>query len=417
MPAIHIYMGAPCRLDKALEHFLPDMGLRGRRRLIENGAVLVMGRARAAGYVVRAGAELSISTPEASPQDTLADAVPHLAEQAPLPAHGQKPAPARPYENSTPDSAPHAAPAAPSGSADAASTAVPLLCADDAPRFLEQQGGYCFFYKPAGLHSVSLRGGSGLSLESLLPRLLHGVTLEEAPADPFLTAPSPQATGAAPPAHRTASHTDTRIDEGTLPHAACPAASAPVPLPVLVQRLDQATSGILAAALRPAIAAEWRDAETRGLCCKRYLALLCGQLPEPRLATAALDTHQRRRTRVLPRADAPLRHTAFTPLAQFSGGTAARLQAALAPENAAVPVLTLAGCTIRKGARHQIRVHAAALGLPLWGDALYGSGEGRFFLHHGGLTFLDKGLTLPPCWLDCLPADLRPRVLRWLRHG
>lgn len=43
------------RLDKLLGSLLPGMGLRGRRRLIEAGLVEVDGRARAAGYRVRAG--------------------------------------------------------------------------------------------------------------------------------------------------------------------------------------------------------------------------------------------------------------------------------------------------------------------------------------------------------------------------
>ena len=38
---------------------------------------------------------------------------------------------------------------------------------------------------------------------------------------------------------------------------------------------------------------------------------------------------------------------------------------------------------ITTGVMHQIRVHAAAVGLPLWGDRIYGGGAGpRYYLHH-----------------------------------
>lgn len=46
-----------------MEILLPDAGLRGRRRLVESGAVTVAGRARARGYRVRAGQELAVSPP------------------------------------------------------------------------------------------------------------------------------------------------------------------------------------------------------------------------------------------------------------------------------------------------------------------------------------------------------------------
>jgi len=47
--------------------------------------------------------------------------------------------------------------------------------------------------------------------------------------------------------------------------------------------------------------------------------------------------------------------------------------------------------TITTGVMHQIRVHAAAAGLPLLGDKLYGGsedprGDGRFYLHHETLA-------------------------------
>ncbi|EPR31640.1 pseudouridine synthase [Alkalidesulfovibrio alkalitolerans DSM 16529] len=52
------------RLDRALAAFLPDLGLRGRRRMCEKGMVLVDGAPRTPGYRVRAGQEVRLLTDE-----------------------------------------------------------------------------------------------------------------------------------------------------------------------------------------------------------------------------------------------------------------------------------------------------------------------------------------------------------------
>lgn len=65
--------------------------------------------------------------------------------------------------------------------------------------------------------------------------------------------------------------------------------------------------------------------------------------------------------------------------------------------------------TMRSGVMHQIRVHAAVLGIPILGDTLYGGAAAAlpllkeapvFFLHHVGLTgpdgFASEKAPLPP---------------------
>ncbi|MDP2306020.1 MAG: RNA pseudouridine synthase [Pseudomonadota bacterium] len=60
---------------------------------------------------------------------------------------------------------------------------------------------------------------------------------------------------------------------------------------------------------------------------------------------------------------------------------------------------------IRTGVMHQIRVHAAAAGIPLTGDALYGGAPGHFVLHH--TCMIGSGWASPVAPLpDDLPADL-----------
>ena len=57
--------------------------------------------------------------------------------------------------------------------------------------------------------------------------------------------------------------------------------------------------------------------------------------------------------------------------------------------------------TMSSGARHQIRLHAASVGLALRGDKLYGGGDGRFCLHHqtlGGWLGSLPSAPLPGAW-------------------
>ena len=103
------------RLDRAAALVAPDAGLRGRRRLIAAGRVLVDGRPRDAAYRVRAGERLTVSA--AARQELFR------------------------------------------------ATDVAVLCADAA---------YAALSKPAGLHSVSLAHGGGQSLEDLLPEIFPG---------------------------------------------------------------------------------------------------------------------------------------------------------------------------------------------------------------------------------------------------
>lgn len=270
------------RLDAGLARFLPDLGLRARRRLVASGNVSLNGQPAAASRKLKSGDLLGIVLPEQ----------PGTAE-------------ARAQDDG------------------------------QAPGLLASQGDYLFFYKPRGLHSAALAGGSHPSLEGL------GASL------------APDANGAAPR---------------------------------LLQRLDYNTSGIICAARNESAGQFFRKSESSGKCLKFYLALLRGELTAPEIARQALDCARRKKSRIL-KQDAPrLLWTRFEPLLTFP----ARQILPEAPDTAATIVL----CSIHRGQRHQIRAHAAAIGYPLIGDPLYGdSQEENFRLEHFRLDFPGHSFT------------------------
>lgn len=211
--------------------------------------------------------------------------------------------------------------------------------------------------------------------------------------------------------------------------------------PRLLNRLDYATSGLVALALDAEGAHLWHQAQDQGLTEKRYLALLEGELADERLMRQRLVLKGRERVLVelADHADSR-RHTLLRPLAALDArdlaerleGEEGGLWLAGAPRR-----VTLAACRIVKGARHQIRAHAAAAGFPLWGDRRYGAarvcgqrggkaGESsgraaltaeneRFYLHHGRLSLPGWTVWSAPRWLNLLDETARTAALSWLR--
>lgn len=101
------------RLDKLLGRIVPELSLRGRRRLVDLGKVRVDGQARPAGFRVAAGQTITIRMDEPPTTDT------------PVPG----------------------------------------------PHVVQKGERFAAIYKPAGMHSESLAGG-GQGLDALLPDLL-----------------------------------------------------------------------------------------------------------------------------------------------------------------------------------------------------------------------------------------------------
>ena len=194
---------------------------------------------------------------------------------------------------------------------------------------------YAALDKPAGLHSAALAGGGGQSLEALLPRLFPELT------------------------------------------------------PRLLNRLDFLTSGLVLASMNGRAAKVFAALKPKDVV-KEYMAVVEGRLDEPLQLKRKLDTDDRKRTRVLGKMENDARGwTLVWPESALAGGR------------------TLVRVRIQAGARHQIRAHLAAANLPIVGDPLYGdplpeggeTGDGRLFLHHRRLEFLDFKAFCQPPWL------------------
>jgi 23S rRNA pseudouridine1911/1915/1917 synthase len=194
------------RLDRFLAQ-AGAMSLRTARRLVRRGAAMVDGSARTEGYKLRSGQIVAM-------------------------AHGDP----------------------------------ELLCA--APRLIRKSESFAAFFKPSGLHSVSVCGSFEPSLEGCLRDLMPGEQV------------------------------------------------------TLVNRLDRDTSGIVLGALTPQAAENFRALENAGRVDKRYLALVHGALDAPLRLKWALDTADRARVKVLD-ADSQdsLRWTGIRPITAVGGLT------------------------------------------------------------------------------------------------
>lgn len=267
------YDGA--RLDKFLAEVMPDSGLRLRRRLCDDGRVLVDGRKRKPGYKIREGQEILV-------------------------LQGGK---AMSYE-------------------------------ELGLRIVGQSDLFAAVYKPGGVHSAFIAGKESASVESVLPDMF------------------------------------------------------PSSSPVLLNRLDYLTSGVLLVALGSDGADEYRALEARGGIRKFYLATVQGRLDGLVTVKADLDTDDRKKTRVL----------------DEESGDARRWTDVEVLSHDHDKNTTEVRCLIVKGARHQIRAHLASIGHPIVGDPLYGDGADcdELRLHHLRIEFAGFCAEAAAPWEDSL---------------
>ena len=323
---------ADLRLDRVLGRLVPEMGLRGRRRLCELGLALVNGHPAKESKKLREGDVVSV------------------ANGAELSAADGEAPEARP---STPGEA------------------APLF-PEDKPKLIRRGKNFAFLHKPASMHTESLSGKPGDSLQTMLPQLL-----------------------------------------GQLPGRVR-----------LLNRLDYPTSGLVTVALTEAGVHDYQEFQDAGQTEKRYLALLEGEMEHGMLASQKLILKNRERVLVeLARHPDPRRHTVVDPLAILELAPLLRRLGIdkLNWQGTPPRYVTLAGCTILKGARHQIRAHCSALGFPLLGDRRYGArfhpaeqdGE-TFFLHHACLLLPGTEVNVIPAWLGHLGSGAAREAEIWM---
>lgn len=234
------------------------------------------------------------------------------------------------------------------------------------PYLLGENEFFYFVYKPRNLHSVTLSGQYNKSLENFLVSLCHGDINNEI---------------------------------------------------AMLQRLDYGTSGLITIAKNRSALKMFRQAEKENNCRKFYIALLDGKLETPITVQQALGVQNKKKTIVLDmREEDSGRWTKFFPLLNFDKKQTIEI---LTTTNKKLDLkdgqeLTLAGCEIMRGARHQIRAHAASLGHPLLGDGLYGKNGDAFFLHHGAIITPYFRIFVQPTWH--LASNFGMIISDWLEN-
>lgn len=167
--------------------------------------------------------------------------------------------------------------------------------------------------------------------------------------------------------------------------------------PGIVHRLDKGTSGLLAVARTADAYRHLVDQLATRAMERRYLALVVGTVEEERGEV-----------------EAPIGRSTRTPtkMAVTAGGKPARTVYTVMERRDGETPTTLLELSLQSGRTHQIRVHMAAIGHPVVGDARYGVadkrlGSGRFFLHAFKLAFTHPGTGARMEFHSPLPEDLR----------
>jgi 23S rRNA pseudouridine1911/1915/1917 synthase len=171
--------------------------------------------------------------------------------------------------------------------------------------------------------------------------------------------------------------------------------------PGIVHRLDRDTSGLMVVARSPEAHRRLQEMVQARAVTRQYLALVVGR-PRSRRGTI----------------DAPIGRDRTDPLRHSLDTDSPREAVTHFEVEELFPRHALLRVTLETGRTHQIRVHLAAIELPVAGDPLYGRagelGLERQFLHAARLTFPHPVTGEPVEVASPLPEDLE-RALATLR--
>jgi 23S rRNA pseudouridine1911/1915/1917 synthase len=169
--------------------------------------------------------------------------------------------------------------------------------------------------------------------------------------------------------------------------------------PGIVHRLDRDTSGLMVVARTAEAHRRLERLVRRRKLERRYLALVCGR-PRSRRGTI----------------EAPIGRDRHDPTRQSLDTATPRDAVTHFEVVELLPQHTLLGVRLETGRTHQIRVHLAAIDLPVAGDPVYGRagelGLERQFLHAARLAFPHPMSGEPVETESPLPADLEAALER-----
>ncbi len=219
-----------------------------------------------------------------------------------------------------------------------------------------------------------------------------------------------------------ATHPAPGSPRGTLVNALL-AALGPLPAingvlrPGIVHRLDKDTSGLIVVATSERAMRALSKAIAQREVRRDYVALVWGAPSSPSgVIDAPIGRDPTARTKFAVREDGKRAVTRYRVAERFPIGTDKRRRAASESNE-----ITLLALRLVTGRTHQIRVHCAAIGHPIVGDALYGPGRPdlgvhRQMLHAARLSFVHPVTAEPMSFEAPLPSDFAALVER-LRSG